>query len=291
MEAVLNDLLHKVSQSLQTQFSTLVAKHVLPVVNHDAEATDSFSFLHGLSSIWSSNAASQVSVLVTQVALDLAMQKAMGSGDRRQHHLEALQTVIGELVETACEVMRGNKSSSWTSHTAIPNTAVATIAEANESFNASSTLMDMADGNSTLLHRSSRTMKPQKMLHLQNVLTVLLAASSKVKQLISTLSNANSFTWQASLHFSLSQLSDQHSCILTTLTGSLPYGFCYTGSMSSGLSLSPVMEKGYVYLLQLMRKHHFCVESKQVRSKTSQKCDQDNFVMFSRVRMLSLVLC
>ena len=115
---MINDLIHKVSQSLQNQFSSLVTNYVLPSANQDTEAAHSFSFLYGLSSIWTGSNASQITILVTQVALDLAMQKAIGSAGEEQQLLESLQTVIGELIETACEALRGNQS--WTSHTAIP---------------------------------------------------------------------------------------------------------------------------------------------------------------------------
>ena len=111
------------------------------------------------------------------------------------------------------------------------------------------------------------------MTQLKSTLTILMAAASKVKQLVSKQppsemgSIMDSFAWQASVHFTLSKPSNKellHSCALTTLSGSLPYGFCYTGSLENGLTLGPLMERECVHLLQLMKQRCFTVVTGQV---------------------------
>ena len=255
MEIILNHLLHSISQTLQSQLSVLVTKHVLTSAEHQP-----FPSLCCLPSIWAGNAASQVIVLVTLIALELAMQEAvvMTTTTRGgQHPLISLLDEVHSLIDTASGMIRGE-------HSSAPPALISSHTPGNSSGNGQDTpIVAVVDSHSTPASVGNLTKVTRgKLVQLQNVLTFLLAAADKVKQLIPDHKSPgdmidSSFTWQASLHFNLTPSTGdhQHTCTLTTISGSLPYGFCYTGSLTSRLSLGPVTERCFTYLLQLMNQN------------------------------------
>ena len=263
MEIILNHLLCSISETLQSQFSQLVSKHLLS--SSTSTEHQKFPSLACLPSIWAGNAASQVIILITLTALELATQEAMVKSTTTTGGLHPLSSLLDEiytLIGIASGIIRGDGSTATPA--LISNHITGTSGQSTPVESHSIPAAPRA-GYQTKVARG-------KIVQVQNVLTVLLAAVDKVKQLIPDHKSSgekvdSSFTWQASLHFNLTPPSTrdhQHTCTLTTLSGSLLYGFCYTGSLISGLSLGPVTERGFVYLLQLMKQHCSALVTGQV---------------------------
>lgn len=248
MEIILNKLLYNTSQTLQKQYTHLINQYIL-------QPTQNQSILAILPSIWSSDAATQIIVLATQVIIELALQEAVNASTTISEGEQPLQLFLNKihnLIATACGIIRTSKPL---------DAPVDPLIESNSSTEKHSEVLGKEQPYTCM---STTRQMSWKYHRLQSVMTVLLWSKDKVKYLISSCKSNSivelSFAWQASLHFRMQKATStahhKHSCVLSTLSSHLPYGFSYTGSQMSGMVLGLVSEQSFVHLLQYMGQHN-----------------------------------
>ena len=251
VETILKHLLDSLSSTLQDQLTNVITKYVL---KSDTAA------LSNLPAVWGSSLTTQVTILATQIALEVSLTKATSN----QSNLQDLCKEVNSGMATVSQLLHRKISAS--AGIIIPDVAPPSVQQiesqsyldSNVALKASaSNVQEMeSTASSEVLQEQLRdniSFQPRDFVaKLQSVLLVLFAYRQKIEQLHDKTDSdiSSSFPWQSMLHFDWST-RDQR-CVLSTLNTSIPYGYHYTGS-SGKIVLTPDSERSIVFLLQAVQ--------------------------------------
>lgn len=230
--------------------------------NPSSEHTQ-FESLSNIVNVWKSNLSAQITLLTTQIALELALRKSVDTaarekftdklGDFKTEILSLLQFVTGFLNGTITiegEVTQLNESLGLVQSDSQVNsnvdlkTSVSNL-DANENTSSCNLLSEVICSR-----RESKKLERHFKSKLQSLLQILSNFRLKVEHLMDSghLSDMNeSFQWQSYLHYEW--VSQEQKCVITSLGTRLDYGFQYTGS-SPRIMITPQMEKTMYSLMR-----------------------------------------
>ncbi len=268
VDAMLTHLFTSLSTTLQDQLTIAITKHIL---RSDASSSQS-STLTSLPAIWSSSFATQVTVLSTQIALELCMASAVEetSSTQSKAPLQELYKEIGSLIAAASQLVHGKSSVTETipetCSVAVPQSDSQLCLDSNIALRASASNVhgvESALSSELLIPDLQRVLRPSGLSHgyvsrdqtnkLQIVLLILSAYRQKIEQLCNLNCSpklSGSFLWQSMLRFNWS--SREQRCYLSTLDARIFYGNHYSGSWMK-VVLTPATEKVLVFLLKAVQ--------------------------------------
>ena len=253
VEGIISQLISSLSSTLHSQVLNTITSYVLssPSPHHSQKQ---FPSLSSLPLIWKEALATQVIILVTQIALEISLNQALQAP---KSLIDNLLKEISSLTSLAVSALRG-KSHLEDDVTKPDSTNALQNHDLDDTtLKASTSDTQMEEGviSSTVVneaHRTSRTyLVPRSHTKkMESIVMVLGSYRYKVKGLQSVLSSVHnvlsSFHWQSMFHYEWSAHDNQAS--VTTLGASLSYGYHYTGS-ATRLVLTPLLEKSMCFLL------------------------------------------
>ncbi len=266
MDAVLVNLFTSLSATLRFQLTTTVSKHVF---QGDASQPPTLS---NLPVIWGSTCATQVTILSTQIALELCTARAVKevSSTHTKAPLQNTHQEICNLISVASRTLRGKSSVTTTIpevSSGVPQSDSQVCIDSNIALNASASNVCGVESalSSELLipdlqtvlqppHASEGVLSRDQTSKLQSVVLTLSAYTQRIAQLCNNQSDgqnlSESFTWQSMLHYSWQR--EDERCTLSTLGASVTYGYHYCGSWAR-VVLTPATEKVLTYLLKAVQ--------------------------------------
>lgn len=238
MEGIITSLLTSLTATLRSQLNTAISSFI-----YKSESTPTpLSPLSSLPSLWTSQLATQVILLTTQLGLDLALTSAlqeMEKGNRAA--LERTSTELDKLVRAAVRMLQGQP----------------VAAEGAEQEQAAPALRGPYPPNET--EEGGRVLVSLEQTNcLQSILLILCSHRQQLQDVEQRGGSGptESFAWQSRLRWTWS--STERTCHISTAGASLCYGCHYTGS-SGRIVLTPPTERALVFLLQAACQGHSAV--------------------------------
>jgi hypothetical protein len=247
------------SSTLQAQLTNAVTNYVPHSSTHSEQQQErQFPSLSNLPHIWKSSLATQVIVLVTQIALEIGLSQAVQKQDSETEKMvESFIEEIASLTSLAVGIIKG-KFLEDTNDVTKPHPT--DIGQPSISHDQDTSAVIITGEGPTPIHEiqrsSSAYLVPKSQIQkMENIIMVLSSYRYKADEIKSALSTtsyniSNSFQWQSLLHYEWSMQDSVAS--ITTMGASLSYGCHYTGS-AGRLVLTPCMEKAVCYMLQAVK--------------------------------------
>ena len=256
VEGIISQLMSSLSSTLQSQLTNTITNYI---THSDQSQTAQFPSLTNLPLVWKSSLATQVMVLVTQIALEIGLNEAIRKQDSESTKLlESFIDEIGSLTKLAVSLIKGRSLEDDDVTKPHPSD----VLQPSTSHDQDGTPVIITGGglaSTTALdggRRSSRAYivpksQTKKMENIIMVLSSYRYKTEELKSVSSTIPNiSKSFQWQSFLHYEWSTQDNQAN--ISTLGAKLSYGHHYTGT-AGRLVLTPVMEKTMCYLLEAVQ--------------------------------------
>lgn len=264
VDGIITKLMTSLSSTLQSQLTNVVTKYI-KTTTHPTDKAAQFDSLVNLPDVWKSNLSTQIVILATQIALDLALSKAVkiAAKDKNGSSLEDLKTEIASLSKTVTGFLKGTipvpedatkltealglvqSESQVNIDSNIALKASASNIHAEESSLSCGVLFEVESSNS-----HNKQISRHQICKFQSLLLVLSNFRTKCKLMLKVepISDMKeSFEWQSLVHYKW--LSREHKCVISSLNAKLDYGYQYTGS-SPRILVTPQMEKTVYSLIQ-----------------------------------------
>ena len=227
VEGTITSLLTSLTATLRSQLNTAISSFVCK-----SESTPSPpSLLSSLPPLWTSQLATQVILLATQLGLDLALTSALRETEKgHRTALESACTELDELVQTAVRMLQGQPA-------------------APEGAEQEQVVQSRPYPPSEREERGRVLVSLEQSNCLQSILLILYSHRQRLQHVEQRggSSPTESFAWQSRLRWSWS--GAERTCHISTVGAGLPYGCHYTGS-SGRVVLTPSTERALVFLLQ-----------------------------------------
>ena len=252
MEGIISQLIKSLSSSLHSHLTNVMANHILPSPDPHRSSGPPFTSLVDLPTVWQSTVATQISILATQIALELAVNEALKDGTTSTKLVENLLEEIERLTNFAVTLLKGKPLQYDDIVEPHPSNSVQHQSSSRKQDNTTVT-QDSGD-----IHEDEKSetvlVAKHRVKKLESIVMVLASFRYKIEGVLSILPTvrnvANSFHWQSLLHYEWSVHDSQ--AFISSLGSSLSYGYRYTGS-ACRLVLTPAMERSLGFLLEAVR--------------------------------------
>ena len=264
VEGIITKLMTSLSLTLQSQLTNVITKYIKTTANRSDNQTQ-FESLINLPDVWKSNLSTQIVILATQIALDLALSKAVNIATKEKNgsSLEDFKAEVTSLSKTVTGFVKGTISfpedvTKLTEALGLVQSVSQVNIDSNIALKASASNIHAEESglSSSLLgevecsNRHDKQISRHQITKFHSLLLVLSNFRIKCKLMLKVepISDLKeSFEWHSLVHYKW--LSREHKCVISSLNAKLDYGYQYTGS-SPRIMVTPQMEKTIYSLIQ-----------------------------------------